>query len=90
MPVLQLFCAHAADIDERLRSASLVVSEALDLPPDGVVATHVHVQSTWQQGHAAPDWPVVVIHGSTRSSVSRKSAVVALAELARSWVDGEP
>jgi hypothetical protein len=76
------------DMETRLLDACAVVSQALDLPADGVIATHVATQMTVRPGHPATRWPVVVVHGSARDRVLMDRALDALTELSRSWTPG--
>ncbi|MFN8193746.1 MAG: hypothetical protein U0R80_05600 [Nocardioidaceae bacterium] len=86
MPVLQVFVPADDAVRERLADCCAVVAEALGLPDDGVIATHVPVGATVRPGHEHPSWPVVVIHGTARDPQLMLRAREAVEGLARGWV----
>jgi hypothetical protein len=88
VPIVQVFCPPAADIEPRLADVCREVAAALHLGPSDVIATHVPVGRTVRPGHDLDSWPVVTVHSSPRPEADVRRAVAALQQLADGWAAG--
>lgn len=90
MPILQVFCPPGDAVAERVRRACVAVAEALDLPADAVIGTHVPTGATVRPGRPDSEQVVVVAHSSPRDPALVAAATEALQSEADSWATSEP
>lgn len=89
MPVIAVHAPAAAEeATDRARLGALcrAVAEALDLPPDGVVAVLAPVSLTVTGAGARPAWPLAVVHGRARPAAATRAALARAARcLGTGW-----
>lgn len=90
MPIVQVFCAAGAEVPQRLAATCATVAEALALPDEAVIATHVPTGVTVRPGHPPAEQVVVVVHSSARDRNAVEAARAAVQGLADSWTNGDP